>query len=55
VQHEAHLASDADVVPERLPSRAAQKRARLRACGRVRVRLSSGPSGCVQRAARARS
>lgn len=32
----ADVAHGADVVIERLPSRAAQKRARLRACGRVR-------------------
>lgn len=57
VQHDAHLAHDADAVPERLPSRAAQKRARLRACGRVRVRLYRGRGGageCGRRVVRAR-
>lgn len=46
VQHMAHPALDADAVPERLPGREAQKRARLRACGRVRVQLSGGASRC---------
>ena len=45
MQHQAQTARDADAVPERLPSRQAQQRARLRACGRVRVQLSGGRGG----------
>lgn len=58
MQHDAHLARSADAVPERLPSRAAQKRARLRVCGRVRVQLgggAGGPGGCGRRAVRTRA
>jgi hypothetical protein len=41
--------------PEHLPSRAAQQRARLRACGRVRVQLSrGGGNACTQRTVRTR-
>lgn len=57
MQHMAHPALNADAVPERLPSREAQKRARLRACGRVRVQLSGldGPGREDRRAIRGRS
>lgn len=56
MQHYAHPARDADAVPERLPSREAQKRARLRACGRVRVQLSDSRGGpCDPRAVRTQS
>ena len=45
-------------VPERVPSAAAMARARMRACGRVRVQLSGGrggAGGCDRRIVRTRS